>query len=163
MSIDISMMLHGHKIIALFIILFIASLKDMHDRIIPDWMSFLIMLISMMPVGLPHPAGILACLPLLIAGVTVGGVGGGDIKIIATTGTILGFEKTFVGLVAAMVTMLLFYLMAIVVKAICRQLNTTGKKESHQKNQSSTDKRNHEAYPMVPFIFVGMLIAIGFG
>jgi len=144
------------KIDALFIILFFASLKDMHDRIIPDWMPFLIMLISMMPVGLPHPAGILACLPLLIAGITVGGVGGGDIKIIAAIGTILGLKRTFIGLVAALITMLLFYLCMRLVSFIKRRLHTSGKK------LISKDKRNHEALPMVPFIFVGMIISLYF-
>ena len=159
MSIDISMMLHGHKIIAFFIILFIASLKDMHDRIIPDWMPFLIMLISMIPVGLPHPAGILACLPLLIAGVTVGGVGGGDIKIIAAIGTILGLTRTFIGLVVALILMLLFYLGSYVVREIWYSFHISGKEMKSRRNK---DKRNHEALPMVPFIFIGMIIATRF-
>jgi len=151
------MMLYDHKVIALLTILFIASLKDMHDRIIPDWMPFLIMLISMMPVGLPHPAGILACLPLLIAGITAGGVGGGDIKIIAAIGTILGLRRTFIGLVAALILVLLFYLGSYVVREIWYSFHISGKEMRNRRNK---DKGNHEALPMVPFIFIGMIIAI---
>ena len=132
-------MLHGHKIIAFFIILFIASVKDMHDRIITDWMPFLSMLISMMPAGLPHPAGILACLPLLIAGVTVGGIGGGDIKIIAAIGTILGLTRTFIGLVVALILMLLFYLGSYVVREIWYSFHISGNRfRVHRSSKCNT-------------------------
>lgn len=151
-----NLLLSDYKVNVMFIILFIASLKDMHDRIIPDRMPFLIMLISMMPVGLPHPTGMIACLPLLIAGVTVGGVGGGDIKIIAAVGTVCGFEKTFIGLMAALVAMIMFYVISYVLRKVRELVSANVKTVKMQQ----CEEWNHKSYPMVPFIFLGMLLAV---
>jgi len=151
----------SHKEVALFIILFIASIKDMQERIIPDWMPFLIMIISMMPVGLPHPAGILACVPLLLAAMMVGGVGGGDIKIVAAVGTVVGFGRTIAGLTIALVIMMLFHLVNCIVRAVVMHImnHKMSNKECRDKKDIPA-LRNCESYPMVPFIFIGMLIAV---
>lgn len=53
------------------------------------------LLVSLCPPEGPHLFGIVACLPFFLAGVTVGGVGGGDVKLMGACGVVLGFRQTF--------------------------------------------------------------------
>ena len=63
-----------------FLVLFLAAVFDIRKRIIPDWMPFLIAGVSLIPSEPVYLTGLFVALPLLIAGITVGGIGGGDIK-----------------------------------------------------------------------------------
>lgn len=63
-----------------FSALSLAAVMDMRTRTIPDWLVVLVALTSMLPPGQPNLLGVLAGLPLLLAGITIGGIGGGDVK-----------------------------------------------------------------------------------
>lgn len=60
-----------------FAALSLAAVFDIRKRIVPDWIPCLMAGISLIPPGQPDFLGMLACLPLLIAGITAGGIGGG--------------------------------------------------------------------------------------
>ena len=64
-----------------FLVLSLAAVSDIRKRMIPDWMPFLIAGVSLFPPEPVYLTGLLVALPLLIAGITVGGIGGGDIKL----------------------------------------------------------------------------------
>lgn len=85
--------------------------------------------------------GIMAALPLIIAGLAVGGIGGGDIKITGACGMVLGFGRAFGGLMVGLLLLILFHL-------VRRIITKSRKKEPGQ------------AYPLVPFLTVGMVLMI---
>ena len=64
-----------------FLVLSLAAVSDIRKRMIPDWMPLLIAGVSLLPPEPVYLTGLLVALPLLIAGITVGGIGGGDIKL----------------------------------------------------------------------------------
>ena len=64
-----------------FSALSLAAVMDIRTRTIPDWLVVLVALTSMLPPGQPNLLGVLAGLPLLLAGITIGGIGGGDVKL----------------------------------------------------------------------------------
>ena len=72
-----------------FLVLFLAAVSDIRKRIIPDWMPFLIAGVSLIPSEPVYLTGLFVALPLLIAGITVGGIGGGDIKLTGACGLVL--------------------------------------------------------------------------
>ena len=57
-----------------FSALFLAAVMDMRTRTIPDWLVVLVALTSMLPPGQPNLLGVFAGLPLLLAGITIGGM-----------------------------------------------------------------------------------------
>lgn len=83
------------------------------------------------------PAGIL----LLVSLLTRGGIGGGDIKLIAASGLLLGFKKTFLAV-------LLTYLLAGMLHLV----------------PLLTGKLDRKAeIPMVPYFTVALLLSAAFG
>ena len=87
-------------------------------------------------------------LPLLMIGVTAGGIGGGDIKLTGACGLVLGFERTLIGLITGLLLLLFFHAARQCVKRI--------KKENRERGKE-------QAYPLVPFLLLGMLISIQIG
>lgn len=85
-----------------FLVLSLAAVSDIRKRMIPDWMPLLIAGVSLLPPEPVYLTGLLVALPLLIAGITVGGIGGGDIKLTGACGLVLGFERTLSGLLMAL-------------------------------------------------------------
>ena len=85
-----------------FLVLFLVAVSDIRKRIIPDWMPFLIAGVSLIPSEPVYLTGLFVALPLLIAGITVGGIGGGDIKLMAACGFFLGLEKGFLAAVTGL-------------------------------------------------------------
>ena len=73
-----------------FLVLVLAAVFDIRKRIIPDWMPFLIAGVSLIPSEPVYLTGLFVALPLLIAGITVGGIGGGDIKLMSVSGLLIG-------------------------------------------------------------------------
>jgi len=134
----------------LMVIMLVASVRDIRTRIIPDLMPVLIAAVSFIPSGHPYILGVLVALPLLMAGVVYGGIGGGDIKIVGAVGLVLGFERTLAGLMLALIFMLAFHnIRKLPVFAYRRSMEPIqNKKESNHKKDS---------YPMVPFLTAGML------
>lgn len=64
------------RLLYFFMALFSAAVIDLQKRIVPNWMVCLVALISIVPPGRPCLMGILAALPLFLAGITIGGIGG---------------------------------------------------------------------------------------
>ena len=71
-------------------LLFAASVCDLKSREIPDWLNGAIALTALLSFTPWNLLGILTGLPFLIAAVTCGGMGGGDIKLMAASGHVLG-------------------------------------------------------------------------
>ena len=59
------------RLLYFFMALFSAAVIDLQKRIIPNWMVCLVALISIVPPGRPCLMGILAALPLFLAGITI--------------------------------------------------------------------------------------------
>jgi len=119
-----------------FLCLFIAAGKDIKDRTIPDIIPGMILLSGFLLPGGPRFLGLLVALPLLWVGCTKGGIGGGDVKLVGAIGVVLGFWTTLYGLIISLCCLIaghLFY--------------------------SIFHKENKGAYPMVPFLFGGMLMS----
>lgn len=136
------------RLVLFFLVLSLAAVSDIRKRIIPDRISFLIAGVSLIPTEPVYLTGLLVALPLLIAGITAGGVGGGDIKLTAACGLVLGIERTFAGLLMALSLLLLFHAARKCIRKI-RKRNCVAEKE--------------QAYPLVPFLLVGMFFSIRIG
>ena len=131
-----------------FLVLSLAAVSDIRKRMIPDWMPLFVAGVSLLPTEPVYPTGLLVALPLLVAGITVGGIGGGDIKLTGACGLVLGFERTLAGLLMALSLLLLFHAARRCIRKI-RKMNCTAEKE--------------QAYPLVPFLLVGMFLSIRIG
>lgn len=142
------------RVCLLFVIMIIASARDIRTRTIPDLMPVFIAAVSLIPSGHPYILGILVALPLLMAGVVYGGIGGGDVKIVGAVGLVLGFERTLAGLILALIFLLSFHLIKkLPVFADMRS------RASCLQNEGSMKKKNNDSYPMVPFLTVGMMVS----
>ena len=131
-----------------FLVLSLAVVSDIRKRMIPDWMPLFIAGASLLPPETVYLTGLFVALPLLVAGITVGGIGGGDIKLTGACGLMLGFERTLTGLLIALSLLLLFHAVRQCVRKI-RKVNCLAEKE--------------QAYPLVPFLLLGMLISVRIG
>ena len=142
------------RISVFMIIMIIASVRDIRTRTIPDLMPVFIAAVSFIPSGHPYILGILVAMPLLMAGVVYGGIGGGDIKIVGAVGLVLGFRITMAGLILALIFMLSFHLI--------RKLPVFTNRKSVTnclQNEDNCKKKTKDSYPMVPFLTAGMLAA----
>lgn len=128
-----------------FLVLSLAAVSDIRKRMIPNWMPLLIAGVSLLPPESVYLKGLLVALPLLVAGITVGGIGGGDIKLTGACGLVFGFERTLAGLLMALSLLLLFHVVRQCIRKI-RKLNCVAEKE--------------QEYPLVPFLLVGMVISV---
>lgn len=131
-----------------FLILSLAAVSDIRKRIIPDWMPIFIAGASLIPPEPVYLTGLLVALTLFFAGITVGGIGGGDIKLTGACGLVLGFERTLAGLLMALSLLLLFHAARQRIRKI-RKINC------------ATEKA--QAYPLVPFLLVGMFLSVRIG
>lgn len=109
---------------------------DMRTRTIPDWLVVLVALTSMLPPGQPNLLGVLAGLPLLLAGITIGGIGGGDVKLMGHAAWFLERAKR---------------LRDCFLHCVCwccgMRQGTWAEKE-----QKETKEEKEQAYPLVPFL-----------
>ena len=131
--------------ILFFLFLSLAAVSDLKSRNIPDWMPCLITVSGLLPPGQLHMAGLLVCLPLFIVGITAGGIGGGDIKLTAACGVVLGFDRAFTGLFLALFLLAVWHGMRLAAEKIRGKKRETGK---------------GQAYPLVPFLWIGMLSGV---
>lgn len=136
------------KIILFFIALSLAAVFDIRKREIPDWIPLLIAGISLIPPGGVRFNGLIVALPLLVVGITIGGIGGGDIKLMGACGLVLGVGQTFAGLIMGLVFLILFHAGRQGIRAIQKKNSIKGKEQ---------------AYPLVPFLLLGMLLSIRMG
>ena len=117
-----------------------ASVFDLRRRIIPDTLNLAIAASALLCFSPVRLWGLFIALPFLLAAVLWGGIGGGDIKLMAACGLVLGLPK---GLLAAMagLSLLLFYV--AIYQILCRVQRREAKK----------------AFPLAPFLSAGCLFA----
>lgn len=117
-----------------------ASVTDLTKRIVPNWICLGIANISILNFAPERLPGILIALPFLLAAVFLGGMGGGDIKLMAACGLVLGLPR---GLLAAMAGLSLLLLYVAIYRIVCRVQRREAKK----------------AFPLAPFLSAGCLLA----
>lgn len=117
-----------------------ASVTDLTKRIVPNWLCLGIAGISVIGFTPVKLLGILIALPFLLVSVFLGGMGGGDIKLMAACGLVLGLPK---GLLAAMAGLSLLLIYVAIYRIVCRVQRREAKK----------------AFPLAPFLSAGCLLA----
>lgn len=126
-------------------LLFAASLWDIRKRIIPDSICALLFLAGFLCFQPANLLGIAAALPLLIAALCrQGSMGGGDIKLTAAAGAVLGFSPGMTGLVLGLAALLVYYTFTQAARKLRRIEGAAAK---------------HTAMPLAPFLSVGFLTA----
>ncbi len=117
-----------------------ASVFDLRRRIIPDTINLAIVATALLCFSWSNLWGISVALPFLLAAVFCGGMGGGDIKLMAACGLMLGLTK---GLLATVVGLTLLLLYAVAHRIICKVRGREAK----------------NTFPLAPFLSAGCLLA----
>ncbi|ACL77077.1 prepilin peptidase [Ruminiclostridium cellulolyticum] len=126
---------------ALFIaLLMTASVFDVKKRIIPDTICIGVVLTGLICFEPSRLFGCFSALPFLVAALMGGKIGGGDIKLTAATGVVLGIGGSIAAMIIGLTAMLLFY----AAYAILQRL----RKRERQK-----------AFPLAPFLSIGCIAA----
>lgn len=121
-------------------LLLAASILDVRKRIIPDSTCLGIALTGLLTFEPVKLAGILAAALFLIAAMLFGGMGGGDIKLMAAAGLVLGFNKSMDAAVIGLTVLLVFHAGNTII----------------QKLRGRTAQKS---YPLAPFLSLGCLAA----
>jgi leader peptidase (prepilin peptidase)/N-methyltransferase len=131
---------------ALFcILLSVASAWDIRKRIVPDTLNALILCAGLLTFSPVKLAGLLLGLPLLIAALLKeGGMGGGDIKLTAASGFVLGLPMGTAGLILGLSAALLYHLM---IRGI------------RKRNNLEAPAAKDTLLPLAPFLSAGFLAA----
>ena len=125
--------------VGLFLILLTAaSVWDIRRRIIPDSLCLCIALTALLSFTPEKLAGLLAGLVLLIAALLWGGMGGGDVKLMAVSGLVLGFYKSMSALTMGFVLLLVFHAMLSILQRL-------------------RGRTVPKAYPLAPFLSIGCI------
>lgn len=114
-----------------------ASCHDIRSRTVPDTYSVLILLTALFTPDIGKWWGIFCALPFFVTALTIGGIGGADIKIMGSAGMVLGFVEGISAMVLGLTGMLIFH----AAKCLLRK--------GEEKEQS---------YPLVPFLSAGIMI-----
>lgn len=123
-------------------LLLAASYTDIKRREIPDTVCVLLVLTGFIKFSYPNLLGIFVALPFLIAAILKEkSIGGGDIKLTATVGFVLGFWKGIYGLIIGLTLLILFY--------IILRISSIIRRKQVAKNLSM---------PLAPFLGIGFLI-----
>ena len=122
------------------ILLLTASIFDTRKRIIPNTVCLLIALTGLIGFEPIKLFGILTALPLLLAALLWGGMGGGDIKLTAASGIVLGFQRGLAAMVIGLTALLLFYFFYSIV-------------------QNLRKRERQKAFPLAPFLSAGCIAA----
>ena len=126
---------------ALFIaLLAAASVRDVKTRLIPDWLSLCVALTSLLDFRLENLWGVLVGLLFLLVGALLGGIGGGDVKLMLAAGPVLGLPGSAATAVIGLAGMALYYL---------------GSKSVARLRKREASKR----LPLVPFLSAGCITA----
>ena len=122
-----------------FFLLLAASFVDLKRREIPDWVSGSIAALTLLHFRPEYLPGLIPALFFLAAAVR-GGLGGGDVKLAAACGLVLGLPAALMGTILGLLLQLLFHLGALCVLPLFkRQVWST--------------------YPMAPFLAIGYAVA----
>lgn len=134
------MPVNGIAIQAVFFIAFLCwvSVIDIKTRSLPDWFHVLIALTALLQFETWNLIGIFTALPLLCAAMICGGMGGGDVKLMAACGLVLGLPYGMLAEIIGLSVMLGYF---VVYQAV-------------QKRRGSTVQR---AFPLAPFLSVGCI------
>lgn len=123
-------------------LLLAVSYTDVKRREIPDTVCVLLALTGLLKFGYINLLGIFAALPFLIAAVSKeNSIGGGDIKLTASAGIVLGFWKGIYGLIIGLILLIFFYIILRIIAVI--------RKKQVARNLSM---------PLAPFLGIGFLI-----
>jgi leader peptidase (prepilin peptidase)/N-methyltransferase len=121
-------------------LLLAASILDIRKRIIPDSVCLGIAMIGLLTFEPVKLAGIFAAALFLIAALLFGGMGGGDIKLMASAGLVLDFSKSMAAAVIGLTALLVFHAGNTII----------------QKLRGRTAQKS---YPLAPFLSFGCLAA----
>lgn len=125
-----------------FSLLGTAAYKDIKEREIPDILCVGLVLISLLDFKAVNVLGILAALPFFIAAmISPSGIGGGDIKLTAAVGLVLGFWQTMFGVTIGLAAVVVIHGIRILL---------------YRKNDKEAEPK---AYPLAPFLMLGFLCA----
>jgi len=123
-----------------------ASVFDLNWRIIPDFLCSLIFLTGLLTFTPVKLFGILLALPLLAAAlIKEGGMGGGDIKLTAAGGFVLGLPIGCVGLIIGLSSVIMWYL---------------ARKGIGKRKQIPIQATEIQTLPLAPFLSSGFIAAI---
>ncbi|MFZ7131261.1 MAG: prepilin peptidase [Eubacteriales bacterium] len=123
-------------------LLLAASYTDIKKREIPDTICLLLVLTGFLKFSCLNLLGIFITLPFLIAAMfKENSIGGGDIKLTATVGFVLGFWKGIYGLIIGLTLLILFYIILSISSII--------RKKQVAKNLSM---------PLAPFLGIGFIV-----
>ena len=125
------------------VLLAATSVWDIRKRIIPDTLCMCIALTGLLTVEPVKLFGILAAVPFLLAALLLGGMGGGDIKLMAAAGLVLGFHKSMAAIIIGLTAMLVFHAIRFIVQKLRR-------------------RAVQKAYPLAPFLSLGCIAAYFF-
>jgi len=123
-------------------LLLAASYTDIKRREIPDTICALLVLTGFLKFSYPNLLGIFVALPFFIAAMfKEKSIGGGDIKLTAAVGIVLGFWKGIYGLILGLTLLILFYIVVRISSII-------------RKKQVAKDL----SMPLAPFLGIGFII-----
>lgn len=121
-------------------LLMTASVFDVKKRIIPDTVCIGVVLTGLMCFEPSRLLGCFSALPFLIAALMNGNIGGGDVKLTAAAGVVLGIGGGIVAMIIGLTAMLLFY----AAYAITQRLRK---------------RERQRAFPLAPFLSIGFITA----
>lgn len=124
-----------------FALLLAASATDIKSRIIPDSICAAIAFLGTLSFDANKLSGIFCVIPLIVGAVIFGGLGGGDILLMAAAGTVLGMECGLAAMFLGLSAWLLYY---VAHRAIAM---LRGRKYLRQ------------GYPVAPFLSLGCIVA----
>ena len=123
-------------------LLMAASYTDIKRREIPDIICMLIALTSLLKFNFINLLGIVISIPFLISAVLVeNSIGGGDIKLTAAVGIVLGFWKGIYGLIIGLSLLVLFYFLLVLISKIMKR-----------------QVARNLPMPLAPFLGIGFMI-----
>jgi len=125
-------------------LLTIASVIDISKRIIPDTICVILALMGLIHFSPVKFYGILTALPLLIPALCKrDSIGGGDIKLSAACGLVLGLKDGITGLIVGLAAMIIFF--------------AASKAVAWMQKDKNREKRVMIALPMAPFLSIGFM------
>ena len=123
---------------AISILFGIGSVLDIKTREIPDWISVFIALSAVINFRPENLFGLIVAAVFLVTALVTGKIAGGDVKLITALSVVCGLWGSFLLLLFAQISMLIFY---------------AGNYFFCKINGKTADK----SLPFVPFIFIGYL------
>lgn len=124
------------KGIALAVLLFGAAYSDIRCRKVPDSYSLGIILTALIMPDTEKWWGAMCALPFFVTAMTIGGIGGADIKLMGAAGMVLGFYEGIAAMVIGLAGMLVYHMAECLLK----------------KGEAG------RSYPLVPFLAAGVLL-----